>query len=113
MPWSTTSARLSRRRKLTGVDLSIPNLEHYDIYLAPRCGERFELVAVNAGAAQFAGDWLYYLHDQAVWRVDLATRGVPEEIVRPAAAFVVSGDALMWAEDFRGSRPAVEILSRG
>src|SRR5262245_4001044 len=76
-----------------------PNFsDDFDLYLATDCGARLRLIAAGAASAQFLGDWLYYLHDGAVWRQNLRAHSAAARVIDNAAGFQLTDDVLVWTD---------------
>jgi hypothetical protein len=56
------------------------------------------LVAARALSPQYVGDWLYYLHDGAIWRQNLRCRSAPDSLIGNATNFQLIDDALVWTD---------------
>jgi hypothetical protein len=72
--------------------------DDFDLYLAADCGAPLTLIAARASSAQFLGDWLYYLHDGAIWRQNLRPRSAPARVIDKAEGFQLTDDALVWTD---------------
>ncbi|HEY8113247.1 MAG TPA: hypothetical protein VII16_10320 [Actinomycetes bacterium] len=72
--------------------------DDFDLYLATHCGAPLRLIAARALSAQFFGDWLYYLHDGAIWRQNLRARSASARVIDKAESFQLTDDALVWTD---------------
>jgi hypothetical protein len=88
------AVEVGRRTSGSGPNFS----DDFDLYLATDCGARLRLIAAAAASAQFLGDWLYYLHDGAIWRQNLRARSAPARVVDKAEGFQLTDDALVWTD---------------
>jgi hypothetical protein len=72
--------------------------DDFDLYLATDCGAPLRLIAARASSAQFFGDWLFYLHDGAIWRQNLRARSASALVIDKAESFQLTDDALVWTD---------------
>lgn len=72
--------------------------DDFDLYLATDCGAPLRLIAARASSAQFFGDWLFYLHDGAIWRQNLRARSASALVIDKAEGFQLTDDALVWTD---------------
>ena len=72
--------------------------DDFDLYLATECGAPLRLIAARASSAQFFGDWLFYLHDGAIWRQNLRARSASALVIDKAESFQLTDDALVWTD---------------
>jgi hypothetical protein len=83
-------------RRISGAG---PNFsDDFDLYLATGCGARLRLIAARAASAQFLGDWLYYLHDGAIWRQNLRAHSASDRVIDKAEGFQLTDDVLVWTD---------------
>jgi len=93
--YSVDAGRIALSVGRTGYPPHLSPADVSDVYVAARCGAPLELMVGHASNARLAGRSLYYVHDDHVWRRDLASgRAVP--LATPARNLILLSDALVW-----------------
>jgi hypothetical protein len=85
---------MGRRTSGAGPNFS----DDFDLYLATDCGAPLRLIAAGAASARFLGDWLYYLHDGAIWRQNLRAHSAAAGVIDNAQGFQLTDDVLVWTD---------------